>query len=742
MLDAKEDKQFQERLKKIFVEEAQNLLADLEEQIVILDPERPMDILKEAIATVFNVVHSLKASTGSVGHTRLSQFLHSFEFFLDDIRKDKISINAEVIDQIILITNEVREGMLFVLNNDIDPPLEPLKFDNVVKIDSKKNAQASVVEQSAAEVTASSSLSILDEVIALEPLKMPEGKLYEINLRFGPGVMRGGNDPILYFKMLKDYGEFINLQCDSSAIPTYSKFIFDELYLSWKIHYKSAQEKKLIEDLFVFVRQESDIAINEIKQEQTTKNATATATETTTAIEAVVATTSSPAEEKTPAAEKTTTSNVSFTSKMVLTKAAKDNDEAEETTGSSSNKNAVTSIRVPIGKLDELVNVVGELVIISSQVKNIIKEIEDRKIKKNLETKNEEASRLIDDLQDRIMNVRMVPIDLIFSQFYRLVRDLSHKLKKNIKLVIFGQETELDKNIIEKISNPLKHLVRNSIDHGIETIEERKAKGKSPEATIELKAYHQEGSIFIKVSDDGKGLDKERIYKKALEKGLINEGQNLSDSEIYNLVFVPGFSTAKEVTDISGRGVGMDIVKKAVNELRGDISLETQKDIGTTFCIRLPLTVSIIDGLLFQVGAQIYIIPILSIDETLNVQEKQVHTLDGNREVVSVHGVNSNLVRLHHLFKIPTGITEATKGIIINISINGKKFSLLADSILGQQQTVIKSLDKNFEKVAGVTGATILGNGDIAIIVDPSEIVELHKKSIPYLKTLTQKNIN
>jgi two-component system chemotaxis sensor kinase CheA len=385
-----------------------------------------------------------------------------------------------------------------------------------------------------------------------------------------------------------------------------------------------------------------------------------------------------------------------------------------------------SSIRVGVGKVDNLVNLVGELVITQAMLAETVSNM-DPVLHERLVNGLAQLERNTRDLQESVMSVRMIPISLVFSRFQRVVRDSAVKLNKKVQLKVIGEGTELDKGLIEKISDPLTHLVRNSLDHGIELPEERITKGKDPQGTITLRAAHQGGSIVIEVSDDGAGLNRERILAKAREKGM-PVSDSMSDAEVWQIIFAPGFSTAAVVTDVSGRGVGMDVVKKNIEGISGRIEIDSSLGQGTSMTIRLPLTLAILDGLSIAVGDQIYIVPLGFISESLQPDPGDIKEISGQGEVVHVRGEYLPLVALHKLFNIQPKITNPAEGILVLLEAEGRKVALFVDELVGQHQVVIKSLETNYRKVPGVSGATIMGDGRVAMIIDVGALLKLAKR--------------
>ncbi|MBI3602819.1 MAG: chemotaxis protein CheA, partial [Nitrospirae bacterium] len=367
---------------------------------------------------------------------------------------------------------------------------------------------------------------------------------------------------------------------------------------------------------------------------------------------------------------------------------------------------------------------VGELVITQSMLSDLGTRFSADKLPV-LQERLAELERNTREIQERVMAVRMMPIGTAFNRFPRLVRDLSAKNGKQIHLVLSGEDTELDKTVIESIGDPLTHLVRNSADHGLELPAERVAAGKPEQGTITLNAFHEGGNICITVADDGRGLNREKILAKAVAQGLIGDADKLTDEQIWPLIFRPGFSTAEKVTDVSGRGVGMDVVKRNIEELGGTVTIKTEAGKGTTFTLKLPLTLAIIDGLTVRVGLETYIVPLLSVVESIQPQAASVKTVVGKGEVVNVRGTYHLVVRLAEAFGVKADAADPAQAILVILETEGERVAVMVDELLGQQQVVIKSLEKNFQKVEGLAGATILGDGTVGFILDVRGLIEL-----------------
>ncbi len=397
---------------------------------------------------------------------------------------------------------------------------------------------------------------------------------------------------------------------------------------------------------------------------------------------------------------------------------------ALETQATAAPRADAASIRVQTDKLDKLVNLVGEMVITQSILAQIVSKFTLGQLSQLTEAVGA-MERHTRDLQERVMAVRMQPIKTVFTRFHRLVRDLAGTLGKQIALEVSGEETELDKTVIDRIGDPLTHLVRNSVDHGVELPETRRAAGKPEQGVVRLHAFHQGGSIFIEVEDDGQGLDKARIQRKAVESGLMKDGEPLTDDQVYALIFRPGFSTAERVTDVSGRGVGMDVVQRNIRALGGQVVITSARGTGTTFTIKLPLTLAILDGLSVQVGDETYIIPLVNITESIRPKVGQVQSIVGEGEVVNVRGRVLPIVRLYEVLAVTPRVTDPTQSLLVIVENGRKQVALLVDELVGQHQVVIKSLEANYQRVDGVSGATIMGDGRVALILDVPGLVRM-----------------
>ena len=494
---------------------------------------------------------------------------------------------------------------------------------------------------------------------------------YAIQFEPGPELFRLGLDPFLVLRDLAQLGS-LAAEADLSRLPALESLDPETCYLGWRLRLKTAEGMEQIRDAFAFVEDVARVSIE--------------------AVQAAAAATAA----------------------------------VQPQPASGTRATARETIRVSTGKVDYLIDLVGELVIAHSMAAQIMNGFTPDRLPR-LEAAMKDLERHTRELQDRAMRIRMTPVGTIFSRFPRLVHDTGRALGKQVNFQISGEETELDKGMVEQIADPLTHLVRNAVDHGIETPEERLAAGKPAEGSLRLSAYHQGGNVIVELSDDGRGLNTDRIRAKGIERGLIAAEEELSPEQVHALIFRPGFSTAETVSDTSGRGVGMDVVKKSVEGMKGAVTVQSERGRGCTVRIKLPLTLAVLDGLLLRVGEQTYVMPLVSIVESIRPRPEQVRDLAGRGEVVMVRKEPLPLLRLGRMFRIPGGVTDPARGLVVIVEHDGRQVALLVDELLGQQQVVVKSLETNFRKVQGVTGATILGDGRAALILDIAGLVEMSR---------------
>jgi two-component system chemotaxis sensor kinase CheA len=502
-------------------------------------------------------------------------------------------------------------------------------------------------------------------------------------IRFHPhaGMLAGGNDPLRLIRELAGLGELV-VEADLSRLPALAKLDPSECHLGWSIELKAPAKREDIAAVFDWVLDECELVLEPKRSEVAT-----------------------PAAAPAPAP-----------ASLAEAAAARGTREANADSG---------SVRVAIDKIDGLINLVGELVITQAMLDTFREEFDPSRLAL-LQQGLTQLARHARELQESVMGIRMLPIASVFNRFPRLVRDLSQKLGKQVKLELHGEQTELDKTVLEKIGDPMVHLVRNAIDHGLETPDRRRAAGKGETGTLKLDAYHRGGNIVVEVSDDGAGLNREAIVRKAVERGLIKSGDGMSDEAVAELIFQPGFSTAAVTTDLSGRGVGMDVVRRNVADLGGTVTIRSKAGQGSVFTITLPLTLAIIDGLTAAVGEECYIVPLVSIVESVQLKGDALKTVAGGGELFRFRGEYLPVLRLHELFGCAGAKRAIEDGLIIVVEGDSNRVGLFVDGLVGQQQAVVKSLEANYRRVQGVSGATILADGSVALIVDIPGLVRLH----------------
>ncbi len=527
----------------------------------------------------------------------------------------------------------------------------------------------------------------------------PEESTWSIYFKPGADILRTGNEPLRMFRELAEMGK-LEVALRQDQVPSFESMEPEISYLAWDLTLRGQVNEDMIGEVFEWVADESEIRVECKTVKPLAKSS---------AVEAPVAVESKPA----PAQSAPAKTSAPDTAKTAAKAPAK---KAVES----------STIRVGIDKIDSLINMVGELVITQSMLGQLGDEFDMADLQK-LQGGLGQLEQNTRELQESVMRIRMLPISFAFSRFPRMVRDLSQRLGKDIELLLLGEQTELDKTVMEKIGDPLVHLVRNAVDHGIETVEERIAAGKDPRGKVTLNAFHQGGNVVIEIIDDGKGLARESIVKKAIEKGLIDssEGDRLSESQIYDLIFQPGFSTAVEISDVSGRGVGMDVVRRNIADLNGSVELTSKAGLGSTITIRLPLTLAILDGQLIRVGQQTYIFPLVSIIESLQVKSADCNDVAGGCDVFQLREEFVPIIRLYDVFCIEPDSRLIDESLLVVVETEGVKIGIVVDELLAQQQVVIKSLEQNYERVEGISGATILGDGTVALILDAPGLVKI-----------------
>ena len=711
----------------VYAQEAREQLTELEAGLLRMEQG---DRDPETINAIFRSAHTIKGASGVVELTHIEKFTHVLENLLDKLRNNEIGVSSDLItallkgcDHLNALLARVEEGHL-----DADENL-----------------------QTAGEVVAQG-LRVFSGEAEKEPSALPEAQTadverddsgtamtdcWHISVRFGQNVLRNGMDPVAFLRYLLSLGEIVHMTTLPDAMPEADDMDPEACYLGFEINFRSHADKAAIERVFDFVRDDCDLhilppnsklsdylslietlpeeslrlgeilvrsgALTREELDQGLRRQKASETIATRVAEEE----GMPVPPPPPLGEILIKQNV-VQPEIVEAAAAKQKQVAEKKASEA------RLIRVQADKLDHLIDLVGELVIAGASA-NLLA------LKSGQSTLVEATSivsGLVENIRDSALQLRMVQIGETFNRFHRVVRDVSKELNKDIDLVISGAETELDKSVVEKIGDPLMHLVRNAMDHGIEPAEVREAKGKPAKGHVELNAYHDSGSIVIEVKDDGGGLNKERILAKAIEKGIVQPGQNLTDHEINNLIFEAGFSTAEKVTNLSGRGVGMDVVKKNIQALRGTVEVTTTEGQGSQFIIRLPLTLAIIDGFLVGVDKSSYVIPLDMVVECLELQG-----ITEDRNYLNLRGEVLPFVRLRELFEI-AGERPARENVVV-VKHGSHKAGIVVDVLQGEFQTVIKPLASIFRNLRGIGGSTILGSGDVALILDVQALTQL-----------------
>lgn len=666
--------------KKTYFEECRELLEELEDKVTTLAVDA---IDFEELNAIFRAVHSMKAGAGAFKFDRLVAFTHIFESVLDQMRQDNLVIDQDVID-IMVRGSDVVADLVAAAEEEVeyeggsDEEVRRLLEDLLSGPDGSEVAEVAATQDTGEAVS--------DDIVGGETV-------YTIAFRPKPELLRHANEPLLIIRELRSLGT-LDVVLESKNLPDFRTMEVEDAYFHWLLTLTSSCSRVDVEEVFEFVIDDCDLEISEDAS----------------AVSEVDAQTAPDTEAEAPGSVAPLAMEGDEVSSPKSPQASKpDNQKA----GSK-----ITSIRVDLDRVDRLVNQVSEMVIAQSMVVQDISSALGPRAAPELQGLEDLALRTR-HLQEGVMAIRMQPVKSVFSRMPRVVRDLSAKLGKKINLEMQGETTEVDKTVIEELGDPLTHMIRNSLDHGIESPEERLAAGKTEEGTITLSAEHRSGRILIQVSDDGRGIDRDRVLEKAKERGVVTEDQVLAPEEIDALIFHAGFSTAKEVSEVSGRGVGMDVVRKNIQALGGRTTVESEKGAGTTFTLTLPLTLAILDGMLISVGTQKYILPLTTIVETVRPEPGSVRQLTDGLEVMHIRGEVLRLVHLSQVFDVEGAEADPTKALVVLVELaSGKKIGLVVDELLGQQQVVIKSMEENYKVIPGVSGATILGDGMVALIVD------------------------
>lgn len=643
-----------------FFDEADELLADMEQHLLDLVPESPDG---EQLNAIFRAAHSIKGGAGTFGFSVLQETTHLMENLLDEARRGEMQLNTDIIN-LFLETKDIMQEQLDAYKSSQEP--DAASFEYI----------CNALRQLALEAKG-------------EAVPPPAAKLTVVE-KEEPQAADGGQTRIVLSRLKA--GEPDLLEEELGNLATLTGVVKTPDSLSAILDGSVAQDDIIA--VLCFVIEADQIAFEAVPTDEIETHEE----------DVIVPAPAAPA----------------------LVAVPKEAPASRSSAEKPARVSESSSIRVAVEKVDQLINLVGELVITQSMLAQRSNEL-DPVTHGDLITSMGQLQRNARDLQESVMSIRMMPMEYVFSRFPRLVRDLASKLNKQVELTLMGSSTELDKSLIERIIDPLTHLVRNSLDHGIESPDTRLAAGKSAVGNLILSAEHQGGNICIEVTDDGAGLNRERILAKAMSQGMAVH-ENMSDEEVGMLIFAPGFSTAEQVTDVSGRGVGMDVVKRNIQEMGGHVEIQSKQGTGTTIRILLPLTLAILDGMSVKVNDEVFILPLNAVMESLQPREEDLHPLAGGERVLEVRGEYLPLVELWKVFDVQGARTEATQGIVVILQTAGRRYALLVDQLIGQHQVVVKNLESNYRKVPGISAATILGDGSVALIVDVSALQGLNRE--------------
>jgi len=749
-------------VQQLFYEESYEGLDNMES--ILLDLEvGTMD--KEITNSIFRVVHSIKGGAGIFKFDHVVTFAHVAETLLDEMRNGQHVVTQHLID-LLLNSVDILRMMLGSLRGEKTLIIEEVEAcQRQLEAVLKKNQE---VKTTPPEVSPIAAIPAEPPPPPTLPVVTNSQKIWNIHFKPYPSLLKTGNDPLNLFRELSNLGE-LTVTVDTQNLPDFKELVAENCYLAWELILRSSVELNEIQEIFEWVEGDCDLEITltsevvPISDHPPASELSESVIETaplesdihlaTVAILPLVATEpprivtaatvqheeiSEPPQDSLKIENSPVVTVQEENASVLATSPSKvqikeSSSEKNNSSNAGQQHNSETSsIRVGIDKIDALINMVGELVITQSMLDQVGQSFDAARIIQ-LRDGLAQLERNTRELQESVMRIRMLPIAFSFNRFPRLVHDLSSQLGKKVELKLSGEHTELDKTVLEKMSDPLVHLVRNALDHGIEMPAQRLAAGKPEVGLLKLHAFHQSGSIIIQISDDGAGIDTDKVLQKARNLGLIHGEENLTEEQLYELIFHPGLSTATQVSDLSGRGVGMDVVRRNIRSLGGTIDVKSKRGKGSTFNIRLPLTLAILDGQLVRIGHDIYILSLLSIIESLRVNSKYVNALAGRAEVYKLRDEYIPILRLYELFDIPATTTKLEEGLLVIVEGDGQKIGLFVDELLSQQQIVIKSLESNYKQIQGVSGATILGDGNVALILDVAGIIQLFHHRTNYL---------
>ena len=717
------------RFKQTYFDESAELLAVAEAGLLRLTPGT---VDADEVNAIFRAVHSIKGGGGAFGFTDLVAFAHEFETVMDLVRNDAIPITTELVDTLIR-ANDVLGVMLGYARDEA--PVPPGTGDTVADALRRHQsapppaAAAAVADRDAAFAATHAAeatrpddeddeAGIFGDAMAAirdarKPVAAPAGRQrWTVVFRPRPDLLLSGNEPAFMLRALRRLGE-AEVECHLDRLPGLAELDAEQLHLSWTVTLLANPSvgRESIADVFEFVADECDVTITADAPPPAVPNTAAPASDAVRSSSAPLVPAAA-APPPPPAAPE-----------PAAPRAKPAENGAAQHAGLTSH-----TIRVDLDKIDRLVNMVGEMVITQAMIAEHVRELPPGEFQELLEGL-EQLAQHTRELRESVMSIRAQPVSSVFSRMPRLVRELASGLGKEVQLVTSGETTEVDKTVVENLVDPLTHMIRNSIDHGLETPEEREATGKPRTGTVTLSAQHRSGRIVIEVADDGRGINRGRVLAKAVEKGLVQPGASLSDEEIDHLIFLPGFSTADKVSNVSGRGVGMDVVRRNITSLGGRIGVYSTPGEGSRFVLSLPLTLAVLDGMVISVGEERFVLPLTNIVESLRPKPSDLHGLVNRCDVMMARGEYVRLVHLNRLFGIPGATEDATRALVVLVETEeGARLGLVVDEVLGQQQVVIKSLEANFRRLEGVAAATILGDGRVALILDVAGLRDMSRQ--------------
>jgi two-component system chemotaxis sensor kinase CheA len=690
-----------------FFIEGRELLEEMESALLRVAEE---DDPSESINAIFRAAHTIKGSAGLFGLDAIVSFTHVVESLLDEVRSGAVALGEPLIELLLACADHI--GLLIDAAEAGNQALDPAAQD----------AGQALLARLRVHMAPTSDAQ---QTLAAQPVQPPRTGMpamagdggaehWHISLRFGPDVLRNGMDPLSFIRYLATLGDIERIVTLHDAVPALETLDAESCFLGFEIAFKSAADKRTIENVFEFVIDDCTLRIlpphsriaqyleliEQLPEEPSRLGEILVRCGSVTAYELDDALRTQ--REGNPAQQLGSILAEQGRAPVQVVEAALAKQKHVKDVKAQESQ----SVRVDADKLDRLINLVGELIIAAAGANLIAR----RTRNVELQESNSTLAGLVEEVRDSALQLRMVKIGATFSRFKRVVHDVARELGKDIELRVSGEDTELDKTVVEKIGDPLMHLVRNAMDHGIDAPEVRAARGKPTQGTVALNAYHDSGSIVIEVSDDGGGLNRDKILAKAIERGLVEAGKSLSDAEIYGLIFEPGFSTADQITNLSGRGVGMDVVKRNITALRGSVGVDSEPGQGTTVTVRLPLTLAIINGFQVGVGKSVFVVPLDMVDECVEFVPS------GGHDYTDLRGQVLPFIRLRELFEIQ-GAPAARQNIVV-VKFAGQRFGLVVDTLMGEAQTVIKPLSKMFAQAKGISGSSILGSGDVALILD------------------------